>query len=216
MKKDYCHVTMLLDRSGSMETIKGDTIGGVRTFITEQQQELGDCTFTLIQFDSTNPHDIVIDKKWVGDIATSDVKLRPRGSTPLLDALGVAIVSTGDWLGSLAEDQRPAQVVFVVVTDGYENASREYTGPKIREMIERQEKDYNWKFIYLGANQDVFAVAAQIGTGELRTAAFGTTSKEIGAVYMAAAKNTRAYRGSGKTEDLNFTDTQRAQSKTNG
>ena len=192
MKSDCTYVTMLLDRSGSMMSIQDDVIGGVRQFIDKQQDGPGECIFTLIQFDDQNPREVVIDKKNVKDIQPSEVKLQPRGWTPLRDALGLSIVNMGSWLGSLPEDQRPEQVVFVVVTDGLENASKEYTAERIRDMIAHQEKVYSWQFVYLGANQDAFAVGG--GIGVVNAANYDPTAGGTRAAFAASGDNVRGYR----------------------
>ncbi len=206
MKKNYCHITMLVDRSGSMSKIRTDMIGGMVTFIEKQKTGPGDCTLTLIQFDSTNPQEIVIDRMPIGVISASSVRLEPRNRTPLRDALGLAIVETGRWLSMLPEDQRPDKVVFVVVTDGEENASIRYAAHEIRRMIEHQEQVYKWDFIYMGANQDAIKSAAEVGIKQ--EVAMNFKEEKTAGAWAAAASNVRSYRVSGQKVALNYSEEQ--------
>jgi Mg-chelatase subunit ChlD len=117
------HITLILDRSGSMASIKSDVIAGVNNFINEQKKVPGRCTLTVVQFDDKDPYEVLIDKKDIAD-ATVLTDYQPRGWTPLYDAVGRGIVMTGDWLRSLRDNERPEKVVFVIMTDGAENHSK--------------------------------------------------------------------------------------------
>jgi Mg-chelatase subunit ChlD len=143
----------------------------------------GDAVFTLVQFD--NEYEFVHRGVPIGEVPKCS--LRPRGSTALLDAIGRAINETGIRLQAIAEDQRPGLVVFVVVTDGMENASHEFTHAQINEMIARQESEYQWKFTYLGANQDAFDVGEKMAFTSGGIANYSPRrSKEA---FLAAASN---------------------------
>lgn len=159
MNKDYSDITLLVDRSGSMATCKADMDAGIRFFVDEQKKQTGITKLTLCQFDHT--YEEVFTGVPIQHVAP--YSLEPRGSTALLDSLGKAILNTGKRLAALKEEERPGLVVFVIVTDGQENASREFTKAKIKEMIEHQQTVYNWKFTFLGADQDAFAEASAIG-----------------------------------------------------
>ena len=159
MKKDYTHIAVVLDRSGSMASCADDTVGGFNTFVDEQKKGVGAATFTLAQFD--NIYEIVhngIDIKTVPPI-----EFLPRGGTALLDAIGKTIAITGEWLRAKPEAERPERVVFVILTDGEENASTEYKRPQIMDMIQHQESAYNWQFVFLAANQDAIAAGGTMG-----------------------------------------------------
>src|ERR1700759_4539792 len=126
MKSGYTHVSMLLDRSGSMASIKSDTIGGVNQFVDIQKQELGEMTLTLCQFD--NFYEVVYDARPIAEIpALTDKTYIPRGSTALLDSACQLIIDTGRKLAALPEAERPERVMVVIITDGEENASQEQT-----------------------------------------------------------------------------------------
>ena len=159
MRNDLTDVTVVLDRSGSMQSCRDDAEGGLNTFIEEQKKQPGETLFTLVQFDTE--YEFVHKGKPIRDVGPCE--LVPRGMTALLDAVGRAIAETGERLAAMPEPDRPGLVVFVIVTDGQENSSKEYTKPQIKEMIERQQNDYKWQFTFLGANQDAFAEAHGIG-----------------------------------------------------
>ncbi len=162
MKQDYTEIVVLLDRSGSMQHGKDDHEGGLQSFVEDQQQLPGDVRFTLIQFDTVEPREIVYDGVPIGEV--NDLKLIPRGGTPLLDAVGLAIAHVSERL----QDSRPDQVVVMIITDGQENSSREYKREQIQQMIREYETERGWKFLYLGADVDAFAeaggLAIQLGS----------------------------------------------------
>ncbi|MGN6753460.1 MAG: VWA domain-containing protein [Intrasporangium sp.] len=153
------HLYFLLDRSGSMQSIKGDTEGGFDAFIAEQRTTPGDCRVTLAQFDDEY-------EEVYRDIPVADVpplQLHPRGTTALLDSIGRLVGDAGARLAALPEDARPGTVIVGIMTDGHENASREMTHAAVKELIERQTTDYSWRFLYMGADQDAIEVGASIG-----------------------------------------------------
>ena len=154
-------ITVLLDRSGSMESIASDVVGGFSQFVEEQRKGAGEAVLSLVQFDS-QAIDTLFTARPVHEVKLPIV-FEPRGSTPLLDALGRTIVSTGARLRAMKESDRPSRVIFVAITDGLENASREYSLGRIHGMIQHQESAYNWDFVYLGANVDAFAESAAMG-----------------------------------------------------
>jgi uncharacterized protein YegL len=183
MKLDLTDVTVVLDRSGSMAACKHDAEGGLNAFVAKQKQEPGQCTFTLVEFDNeyNTPYNAVpIDQ--VGKYT-----LVPRGSTALMDAVGKAINATGSRLAAMPEQARPGLVVFVIITDGEENASREFNRTQIKQMIEHQQQTYSWKFTFLGANQDAFAEAASIGI--TMDAAVNYSQHKAAEAFVAASSN---------------------------
>jgi uncharacterized protein YegL len=157
----YRHLVLVVDRSGSMQAVEADMNGGIRKFIEEQAAVPKRTTLSVYQFDTEH------DEVRAFAPLTSDVlagwSLVPRGGTALLDAVGTAITRTGEKLEAMPEGQRPGEVVVEIVTDGHENSSREYTLPQIREMITRQREQYQWVFMFLGADQDAFAAGDLMG-----------------------------------------------------
>ena len=155
-KTDKTEIVVLLDRSGSMQTIQSDVVGGLNSYVEGQQAEPGKCKITVIQFDSVNPHDMLRPRKSINKWTPVRIgEYAPRSQTPLLDAMGRAINEVPDF-----EDDR--QVVFVAITDGKENASSEYTTTDIKTLVQRKT-DEGWVFVYLGANVDAFAEAGSMG-----------------------------------------------------
>ncbi len=158
MRNDLTDITMVVDRSGSMASIRSDAEGGINSFVSQQQQEPGEALLTLVQFNTT--YDFIHSGILIKQVPA--YRLQPSGSTALLDAVGRAINETGSRLAAMEETQRPGLVVFVIVTDGQENASREFHRGQIRQMIEHQQSVYRWQFTFLAANQDAFAEGASL------------------------------------------------------
>lgn len=199
---NYTHITMLVDRSGSMRSIMSDTEGGVNTLLDDQTKEPGRATLTLVQFDDA--YEVVYGP---GDLAeASEFKLAPRGNTALLDAMGKSITTTGEYLKGLAEDQRPGQVIFVVATDGYENASRDWNRSQVFDLVTQQREQYGWTFIYLGANQDAIAVGASMGMLANSSITYDANNVGTQSVY---ASTSSVLRGARKGAAAAFTDADR-------
>lgn len=183
MRSDLTDLTVVLDRSGSMAVCQAEAEGGLNAFVGRQKEHEGECLFSLVQFDTN--YEFIHQAKPIKEVGHID--LVPRGSTALLDAVGRAIVETGERLKVMDESQRPALVVFVILTDGLENSSREFSRAKIKEMIEHQTAVYKWQFTYLGANQDAFAEAGQLGIPQQSAADYVPTSG--GLAFAGAAAN---------------------------
>lgn len=210
MKPDFTDITLVVDRSGSMEAIKSDAEGGINTFIKEQAQEPGEVLLTLVQFDTD--YDFV----HVGVPIQNAPRYRlvPRGGTALLDAVGRAINETGERLGKIPETDRPSLVIFVVMTDGEENSSREFTKAQVKSMIEHQQQAYNWQFTFLGANQDAFAEASEIGIGAGGAANF--SADRVVAACRAVGSKVQRMRKQSRVGEIvlnEFTEEEREQMK---
>lgn len=191
MKANYAHIAILLDRSGSMKSIASDIIGGFNQFIEDQKKLGGEATLTLVQFDTQ--YEILYDKVSLNEIKElTSATFVPRGGTALNDSLGQLIVTTGEELAKLSEDQRPDRVVVLVITDGEENASKEYTFDKIKEMVKHQETNYQWQFVFIGT--DIDSIKEGNSRGVMNTASFSKTSKGTRAMFSAVSCNTKSYR----------------------
>lgn len=177
--KNKIEVIVVLDRSGSMMNIKSDMEGGFKSFIEEQAKLPGKCLVSLYQFD--HEYEMVFEKKDVNKL--EGITLTPRGNTALLDAVGRTINTVGERLASTLEKHRPGSVVFLVITDGHENASREFTKEKVRSMIEHQTSVYNWQFAYLGADFSTFGEALTLGISVNNTYQYTADSKGVGLAY---------------------------------
>ena len=188
MNTDYTHITFVVDRSGSMESTRDDAQGGIDHFLKDQKSLPQKATLTIIQFDEAietafGPADIQRFESYT---------LVPRGSTALLDALGRGIVATGEYLAEMAEADRPGKVIFVVVTDGQENASVEYRLDRIKDMVEAQKSKYSWEFIFIGSNID--AVATGNSFGIQHTAQYAATGASTRGVYRELSSAVNASR----------------------
>lgn len=209
MNKELTDITVVLDRSGSMSRIRFDTIGGFNTFLEEQQKVPGKANLTLVQFDDEYQIDFAsIDVHRVKPLDVSTYK--PRGTTALYDAIGRTIVATGERLKDMKEEDRPGNVIFVIITDGAENSSREYTRDMILSMITHQTDKYDWDFVFLGANIDATAVGTSFGIKAGNTMDFGASAAGTEAVFASISGNMRAYRGGDLSKkNAYFTDEDR-------
>ena len=206
MKSDLTDITLVVDRSGSMEQVREDAEGGVNAFIEQQAKEPGDALLTLVQFDT----EYEFLHKGVPISQVPKYKLVPRGMTALLDAIGRAINETGERLAKMNEPDRPGLVVFVVMTDGQENSSKEFSKADIKAMIQRQQDTYKWHFTFLGANQDAFAEAGGMGIDAAGVANFAM-DKMVAAFAGTGGKvsRMRKQRRAGETVSNEFTDEER-------
>ena len=209
--KNATDITIVLDRSGSMADIRSDVIGGFNRFVKDQQAVLGECKLTLIQFDTQDPYEVVRDNVPIGEVRPLDeATYQPRSGTPLYDCLGRAIVNTGERIKNLPESERPDKVIFVIQTDGLNNASHEYTRERVFEMVKLQETSYKWQFVYLGADQDAMAAGGGIGISMGTSMKYEKTAGALRAVYAGASANVASFR-TGEKKDLAWTAEQRAE-----
>lgn len=190
-KKDLTEIVVVLDRSGSMGSIQKDMEGGFDKFIQDQCAVPGPCNVTLTQFDTE--YEVVYSGRPLTDVPK--LVLAPRGSTALHDAMGKTINDTGARLAALPEDQRPERVLFVVISDGHENASREYTHDRVADMIKHQQEKYNWQFVYFGANQDAVLVAQSLNI--TRGINFAADEEGVAVAMNNFSGSTQSYRSGG-------------------
>ena len=210
MRPDLTDITLIVDRSGSMQEVREDAEGGVNAFIAQQAKEPGEALLTLVQFDTE--YEFLHKGAPIEDVPKFN--LVPRGMTALLDAVGRAMNETGERLAKMAEADRPGLVIFVVMTDGQENSSREFSKPQIKKLIERQQNEFNWHFTFLGANQDAFAEAGGMGIQPSGVADFAM-HRALDAFMATGGKvaRMRAQRATGETVNNEFTDKERKQMK---
>ena len=182
MRTDLTDITLVIDRSGSMEEIRSDAEGGINAFIRGQAQQPGEALLTLVQFD--DEHEFV--HRGIPIKQAPAFTLVPRGNTALLDAVGRAINETGERLARMPEADRPGLVILVILTDGEENSSREFSKARVKEMIQRQQTTYNWHFTFLGADQDAFAEAGGMGIAASGAATFA--KKKIDAAFIGTIR----------------------------
>ena len=162
LKRNLTELVFILDKSGSMAGLEADTIGGFNAMLMKQQKAEGEAFVTTVLFNHL--YELIHDRinvRGISPITKKDYEV--GGTTALLDAIGFTIQKMINVQNRTSEDERAEKVLFVITTDGMENASREYTTDKIRKMIQHQKEKYGWEFIFLGANIDAISTAAQFG-----------------------------------------------------
>lgn len=232
MKENLTSINILLDGSGSMEPLINDTIGGVNKFLDEQKAFPGEALLSLHIFNTNckTIHDCVplakvphLDKKTYGTM----------GGTALLDAMGLSIDNLGKHFTSMKEEERPSKVLFLIITDGEENASHlidesdpgtvtlpngvvlskfahpvrklRYPHARVKEMVEHQKGKYNWDFVFMGANIDTIAAGAAMGVAAGNTMSFNATAAGTADLYKSVSQSTTRYRSSGSSGSGFFT-----------
>lgn len=185
MRENLTEMVFVLDRSGSMISLTADTIGGFNELIEKQKKIEGDAYVTTVLFD--HEYEVLHDHVALGEVAPlTDREYFARGGTALLDAVGRTINTVGVRLAATPEEERPAHVVFVITTDGMENASREYTAKQVREMVEHQQQKYSWQFVFLGANMDAVSEAGKLGISASHAANFAPSRRGVSMMYRMA------------------------------
>jgi uncharacterized protein YegL len=180
MNKKLTEIIFLLDRSGSMSGLENDTIGGFNSFIERQCQLEGETLLTTVLFD--DQYEVLWNGKDARKVRLTSKEYFVRGTTALLDAAGKTILDVGHRLSKTPEAQRPGSVIFVITTDGMENASREFTYEKVKELIKHQQEKYSWEFIFMGANIDSAEEAKNLGISKENT--FDFEASEVGVEKM--------------------------------
>lgn len=215
MKENYTHISIILDKSGSMSSCLDATIEGLNSFLKEQKNEKGKVTVTFVMFN--HRYSVVHDFVSLDKVSfLNKENYRPDGWTALLDAIGATIDTTGQALANLPEEERPSRVLVVIQTDGQENASREYLSSsedksaRIREMIKHQSEKYNWDFVFLSAGEDAIKVACSYGISPHTTLAYTPINTQ--SAFQATSDYTKKYRAaksSVSAKSMGFSDEER-------
>ena len=187
MKKGLTELVFILDKSGSMSGLEKDTIGGYNAMLKEQKSVVGECHITTVLFD--NGYEILhdrIDIRAVSPITEKEYQV--GGSTALLDAIGKTINKIGNAQRHTADEYRAEKVMFVIITDGEENSSCEYSSDKVKFQIERQKEKYGWEFIFLGANIDAVETASGFGISADRAQNFHADKDGVELNYMVMSE----------------------------
>ncbi len=196
MKENLTEIVFLLDRSGSMCGLVSDTIGGFNSFIETQKQEEGEALLTTVLFD--DKYEVLHNGLKLIDVSVLTSKeYFVRGGTALLDAIGKTINEVGGRLQNTPEEDRPSKIIFVITTDGQENASKEFTQAQIKEMITHQADKYNWQFIFLGANIDSVSVGNSFGILASNISNYTASSVGTDSLYCTMSKVVGNYRSAG-------------------
>jgi uncharacterized protein YegL len=201
MKKGKTEIILIVDRSGSMQGVKNDIEGGFKSFLEKQKEQEGECLVSYYQFD--DKYETVFENK---DIQQVDgIEIKPRGWTALLDAVGKTINTVGERLSKTPEEERPSLVIVVTLTDGQENASKEFTTEKIQELVKHQTDTYKWKFVFLGADKDTVLTAKKYGFAAGSSMAYNPmNTKAVNSTFMALASGVSCLRDYSE-KDIIFT-----------
>ena len=187
MKKNLTEIVFILDRSGSMAGLEADTIGGFNAMIEKQRKEPGEAIVSTVLFD--NECEVIHDRVPLDRVpALTEREYFVRGCTALLDAVGGAIRHIGNVHKYAREEDRPEKTLFVITTDGMENASRRFTYDRLKAMIKRQKERYGWEFLFLGANIDAAREAARFGIGADRAANYHADSEGTNVIYETVSE----------------------------
>ena len=193
MKKNLTELVFILDRSGSMSGLEADTVGGFNSMLRKQQREEGDAFVSTILFD--NVSEVIHDRADIKSVRPMTEKdYVPRGCTALLDAVGDAIQHIGNIHKYAREEDVPEHTLFIITTDGMENASRRYDYEMVRRMIERQKEKYGWEFLFLGANIDAVETAKHFGIGADRAVNYHSDHKGTQLNYEVLSEAVSAVR----------------------
>lgn len=193
MKKGLTELVFILDKSGSMGGLETDTIGGYNAMLAKQQEVEGECHITTVLFD--NNYELLYDRIDIKAVSPiSEKEYQVGGSTALLDAIGRTIHKIGNAQKHTADDYRAEKVMFVIITDGEENSSREYSAEKIKAQIERQKEKYGWEFVFLGANIDAIETAGRFGISADRAQNYHSDSEGIELNFRVMSEVVAEYR----------------------
>jgi uncharacterized protein YegL len=200
MRDDLTEIVVILDRSGSMANLANDTIGGFNKFVEDQKKVPGEAHLTTVLFD--DHYDFLHDRLNIQDVKPiTDKEYFARGMTALLDAVGKTVNSIGEKLSQMKEADRPSKVIFLIITDGAENSSKEFSYQQVKKMVEKQRNVYNWEFLFFGANIDSFSAASSIGIAKTRSVNFSASGMGVGSTLDAMSLAASYYRGNGVVAD---------------
>lgn len=210
MKNQTTDIILVLDRSGSMQSIKEQTISGFNEFLSDQKINNPGATITLVQFN--HQYELLYEGRKVKHAALlNTLTYEPGGMTALLDAIGKTIQLTRQRHKQTPKKKRPAKVVFVIITDGYENSSTVFTRKEIFDKIRKMEDKQGWEFVYLGANQDAIHEAAHFGIHHKKAMTFAADAAGARDMFKAVAYSLAPDRLSKK--GFEFTEEQREKQK---
>lgn len=199
MKKGLTELIFILDKSGSMSGLEGDTIGGYNAMLAKQQALEGECRITTVLFD--NHYELLhdrLDLRAVGPM--TDKEYQVGGSTALLDAIGKTVQKIINVQKRTAADYRAERVMFVIITDGEENSSRNYSSESVKALIEQQKAEYGWEFIFLAANIDAVETAARYGIESDRAVDYIADERGTEVSYSAISETVANFRKVGRVD----------------
>ncbi len=193
MKNNITELVFILDRSGSMSGLEADTIGGFNSMIKKQRKEDGDCLVSTVLFDDES--EVLHDRVKLADIPEMiDRDYTVRGCTALIDAIGGAIHHIGNIHKYARPEDVPEHTMFIITTDGAENASHRYTADRVKKMIERQKEKYGWEFLFIGANIDAVETAGRYGIAPDRAVNYHADQKGTQVLYDSVSEAVCSFR----------------------
>ncbi|HHW94004.1 MAG TPA: VWA domain-containing protein [Clostridiaceae bacterium] len=203
MKKGLTELVFILDKSGSMSGLESDTIGGFNSMLAKQKAVDGECYVTTVLFN--HGYDLIHDRIDIKAISPiTDKEYQVGGATAFLDAVGMTINKIGNVQKHTAKGYRAEKVMFVIITDGEENASREFTAEKVRALIERQKEKYSWEFVFLGANIDAVETAGRYGISSDRAIDYLADREGTDLNFRVLSSAVSLYRASGIVDEDSF------------
>lgn len=194
MKEGYTHITVLLDKSGSMDLIRKDTLGGFNSFLKSQKETAkeGD-TFTLVQF--STDYVTTFKNTRIQDVHDlTEAAYIPRGGTALLDAAVRTIKEQGEFFASIKESDRPSKVIFLMITDGEENSSTSATKAQLKTLIQEHTNVWKWEFVFIGANQDAIQEASNYGIAAASAMSFGANKRGVEDTFINLTRSLNTYK----------------------
>lgn len=197
MKKGLTELVFILDKSGSMGGLEKDTIGGFNSMLKKQKEEQGECRVTTVLFD--NRYTLLHDRIDIQAVSPmTDKEYSVGGSTALLDAMGKTIVKIAAVQRNTAEEYRAEKVIFIIITDGEENSSREFTASEVRKLIRQQKEENCWEFLFLGANIDAVETAGRFGISADKAVDYVPDREGTALNYAVMCEAVSEFRSSGK------------------
>jgi hypothetical protein len=204
-KENFTSINVIIDRSGSMKNLTNETVSGYNQFVSEQKQVPGEAIFTLCLFNTSlhTPYDCVK----ISDVPELTAEAyNANGYTALLDAVGSTIDTVGIKLAAMPEEERPSKVIFLIITDGQENSSKEYSRSQVQSMIQNQREKYSWEFVFMGANIDVVKEAQSLGIATKNSMRYTASSAGTKGLYSSVGASMRRYRAASTTSKAGFFD----------
>lgn len=204
-KPNFTSINVIIDESSSMSSLRDTTISGFNEFLKDQREAPGEAVLSLTKFNTSvkQLHDCAAVKD-IPDLSYETYA--PGGCTALLDAVGLTMNKTGQQLSAMKEEDRPSKVIFLIMTDGQENSSREFRHEQIKEMINHQRDKYSWEFVFLGAGVDAFAAGTSLGISGQNTYSYVRSAAATTTTYNTVSSNMRRYR-LGNSSRADFFDT---------
>lgn len=203
MKANYTHIQIVLDASGSMQNLIDETIGGINNLVAENKKLPGTATLGLIEFSSSvsTVYSLINISNYQNRDTTNYV---PNGYTALYDAICIGIDTLGDNLNQLSAHEKPEKVLFVIITDGYENASKQFKQSDAKSRITHQTERYNWEFVFMGCNQDAVLSARELGISKNNALTYDSTSDGTRGAWKSLSVNAVKYRSYGASRGAFF------------